>query len=104
MQLYRCDWLNDTQRTSISCALNSMQEKSLFMGLSDMPLIRGIESLNNETNIGGNKSRRSSSIILETLSDLGSSVSGTSAANSIRVLNIDTKHDTRVVNEAFQVN
>jgi hypothetical protein len=117
MQLYRSDWLTDTQRTNISCALNAMQEKSLFMGLSDMPMIRGIETLSSEQ-VGGssakanqsNSSRRSSGVY-ENSSEYSISTSSftSSPTNNINTggvnknQQLDTKHDTRIVNEAFQV-
>jgi hypothetical protein len=109
MQLYRCDWLVDSQRTNISCALNAMQEKSLFMGLSDMPLIRGIETVSNDSQIGSQtnassvkiiSSRRESSALIDSLNETNSINSN---STSVKTFQLDGKHDTRIVNEAFQV-
>jgi hypothetical protein len=112
MQLYRCDWLSDTQRTNISCALNAMQEKSLFMGLSDMPLIRGIETIGNDSTSGSQpnassiktvgSSRRESSTNIDPLNETNLITSNANNA-TIKTLQLDGKHDTRIVNEAFQV-
>ena len=111
MQLYRCDWLTDTQRTNISCALNAMQEKSLFMGLSDMPLIRGIETIVNDVTSGSQpnssiktvgSSRRESSTNIDALHETNQIISNANNA-TVKILQLDGKHDTRIVNEAFQV-
>lgn len=109
MQLYRCDWLSDLQRTNISCALNAMQEKSLIIGLSDMPLIRGIETLPNENISQSNSSfgtshanlRRQSSTLMDQSNE--TSTSNNSNNPAVKTLHFDSKHDTRIVNEAFQV-
>ncbi len=105
IQLYRCDWLVDTQRTNISCALNAMQEKSMFMGLSDMPLIRGIETVSNDSTSSSTgkiigSSRRESSTNIDSLNEADSIVFNSA---NIKTLQLDGKHDTRIVNEAFQV-
>ena len=88
-----------------------MQEKATFMGVADMPLIRTIDS---NTDISSRSLNRRHSIasgeILSgdnhrnslTSSSLGLNESG-SHGGSVRALHLDNKHDTRIVNEAFQV-
>ena len=43
MKLSRCLWLNDIQKSNISYTLNIMQEKSSFMGVSDLPMLHHSE-------------------------------------------------------------
>lgn len=44
IKLYRCSWLSEKQKTNISYALNTMQDKATIMGVSDMPGLRQIEN------------------------------------------------------------
>ena len=112
IQLYRCNWLTDVQRSNVLCALNSMQEKSTFMGISDLPLIRNIEpttdlGLLNTSRQANLSSQRKSSINTIDQTDLLSQQSiGDHISNLLnsKPTNLDNKHDTRIVNEAFQVN
>lgn len=106
IQLYRCEWLSDPQRSNITCALNAMQEKSTFMGVSDMPVVRNIESIPNDlysiskiTSASAN--RRISVISTTTNNDTASNIE--SFTNFLKPPILDPKHDTRIVNEAFQV-
>lgn len=46
LQLYKAEWLSDTQRTNISCAINAMQDKAPMMGLPDLPIFRHTDSVN----------------------------------------------------------
>lgn len=111
IQLYRCNWLTDVQRSNVLCALNSMQEKSTFMGISDLPLIRNIEpttdlGLLNTSRQANSSSQRKSSINTIDQVDLSSQSTGDHISNLLnsKPTNLDNKHDTRIVNEAFQVN
>lgn len=117
MQLYRCEWLNDIQRSNVLLALNAMAEKSTFMGVTDLPMIRSIEALPLEP---GEQQKMKKSLIrsstIQPPQDLTSSSSDrfnidiidTSYISGVNMLprpsiSIDSKHDTRIVNEAFQV-
>lgn len=138
MQLYRCEWLNEIQRSNILVALNAMSEKSSFMGVSDLPMVRTIETVPPETtgeqhqhstaktadqrqqvtrhsSMVTSASSTSSTYIHSSEAAVASAVAHFEAGSDRRVsttmafLNrpanafIDNKHDTRIVNEAFQV-
>jgi hypothetical protein len=103
-----------------------MQEKSAFIGVSDLPLIKDIEieSLMDfepltipDTNYTSSQNNNSSfenvsldqvnkNQSLNSSNDLNTSFVSLSVYTPyVRTLNFDNnKHDTRVVNEAFQVN
>ena len=110
--------LNDAQRNNVSCALNAMQEKSAFMGVSDLPLIKDIEldalasfdlieksapaeqqiSSNDDESIEKNTSLQwthDNSLMLPSSSSY--------SPFNVRNMHLESKHDTRAVNEAFQV-
>lgn len=111
MQLYRCEWLNDLQRSNVLLALNAMAEKSSFMGVTDLPMIRSIEALPLEP--GEQPKTKKSLIRASTIhpSDLSATAifnieSDSSYMNMFprtSIIAFDSKHDTRIVNEAFQV-
>jgi hypothetical protein len=109
MQLYRCDWLSDMQRSNVLLSLNSMSEKSSFMGVSDLPMIRSIELLPNASDDPKKMSslgHRKMPLAPSFPSDLAAFVDENSSIFLSRpsIAIIDSKHDTRIVNEAFQVN
>jgi hypothetical protein len=102
IQLYRSASLNESQKSKVWSCLNSMQEKSTFMGVSDMPTIRNIE--NESIVVAKNK-------LITDPNDLTSRENFTDfkrkkliPANSAKQALLDkpTLNDTRVVNESFQ--
>lgn len=111
-QLYRANWLTENQRANILIAINAMQEKAVFMGVADLPIFRHIDP-STDLALGVSSAsraaisvphRRTSNFKLE-----GDFNNLMNSRNSIVVSNLnssmiqDYKHDTRVVNEAFQV-
>lgn len=108
MQLYRCDWLNELQKSNVLLALNAMIEKSSFMNVTDLPLIRTIETLPNELSLSQKNLQAStlrkvsggSNLMLDPLSMISDDAN---SLMQIKRLFMDNKHDTRIVNEAFQV-
>lgn len=108
IQLYRSIWLTDSQRANVSCALNAMQEKSSFMGVSDMPIIKNIETANAITNeLSGisqlPRSQQLSSARMSVQIDYPISNEINPSISLSKPVVYDSKHDTRIVNESFQV-
>ncbi|CAF0720089.1 unnamed protein product [Brachionus calyciflorus] len=101
VQLFRCDWITDIQRSNISCVLNAMQEKSNFMGVTDLPLIKNIEPLPEDQFRNKSESIRSSTIFHSLIPNESTS-SGYDDLTAFSRSLTDSKHDTRVVNESFQ--
>lgn len=112
MQLYRCEWLNDLQRSNVLLAINAMSEKSTFMGVNDLPIVRAIETVPlepGEQKKASMDKRRSSLMVPGGLpSELSTATFSIEDSSSLlysrpSIVVIDSKHDTRIVNEAFQV-
>jgi hypothetical protein len=118
IQLYRCHWLCEIQRNNILCALNSMQERSLYMGVTELPLIKDsdyeldlylpIEYSTPTSNKSSPSTKRklkknSSYFHSNDLSNNSTKNLLNQFSNNIKMMSSDNKHDTRVVNEAFQV-
>ena len=95
IQLYRSASLNETQKSKVWSCLNCMQEKSTFMGVSDMPTIRNIE---NESIVSVKNK------MITGLHNTESKHKKLVALNSAKAALLDkpTINDTRIVNESFQ--
>lgn len=98
LQLYRCKWLTDLHRSSISCIFAAMLEKMNFMGVSDMPLPKNFDSSQDETS-NEEKTRAESEI-----SNFRANENNSNYSEEIYQFktSLDAKHDTRIVNESFQ--
>ena len=103
IQLYRCAWVSESQKSKILNALNSMQEKATFMGVSDMPLVRNIEATSTTSGNSLQASVPVKPIMFDALVNepvffaTDPRVFASDKTNTLK-----TKHDTRIVNEAFQ--
>jgi hypothetical protein len=122
-QLYRCSWLTELQKTNIHVAILNMQEKSSFMGVIDIPRIEG-PLIDNRPIIAVRPPTMPSQIIMpkqplapvssysrNRFSSVVTPLINQNDFNQVRARfatktsNFDAlKQDTRLVNEAFQVN
>ncbi len=95
IQLYRSASLNESQKSKVWSCLNSMQEKSTFMGVSDMPTIRNIE---NELIVSAKNK------MITGPHDMESKHKKLVTLNSAKqaLLEKPPINDTRIVNESFQ--
>lgn len=114
MQLYRCEWLNEIQRSNVLLALNSMSEKSSFIGVSDLPAVRTIEAVplepGEQQEMLAVDRRRASLMVPGGIlpSELSTATFNIDDSSTLfygrpSIVVTDSKHDTRIVNEAFQV-
>lgn len=85
------------QRSSISCVFGAMLEKSNFMGVSEMPLPKSYDSP--EAEQPDEKNRTDSEIPNYFSND---NVFNHPEDTYHSKTSLDTRHDTRIVNESFQ--
>lgn len=128
VQLYHCDWLLESQKSNVSCAITAMQDKASFLGCADMPLIRQIENnldlvtrslqipqarkMTMHANFSDHATFAPNEITsnrahIAPVQDVTPLLPANSCATNFkmqgRATSFDSKNDTRIVNEAFQV-
>ena len=85
-------------RSSISCIFAAMLEKMNFMGVSDMPLPKNLDSIQDEV-----LNEQKNQVETEISNYFGNeNVSNYSEEFYQSKTTLDAKHDTRIVNESFQ--
>jgi hypothetical protein len=93
-----------------------MQEKSVFMGVTQLPLVKEndldleiylpIDFSNTKTTSSPSLKKKSNNIYMITSDDFSNNSSKNPAfliSDNTKIMNLDNKHDTRIVNENFQV-
>ncbi len=100
--MYRCNWLNEKQKSAIYYSINTMLDRSSFMGVSDLLILRHIENadlISRSYPIQQKRKQSFSSTISNaaTASDLIMSVSTSSLASSIPATTTTTTTTTTTI-------
>ena len=111
-QLFKCSWLTELQKNNINICIQSMQEKASFMGVADLEgdirisnSLRPVLSSPIKGSLSLVNPRRVTRFASITASLMAQNEVSKVSGKCVKGNNTESiKQDTRVVNEAFQVN